>query len=88
VVATIFLSYRRTDSPQACRVHDWLAQRFGLDALFMDVQAIPVAVSFPEYIRQAIESSLAGHRPDRHKMAREDPRGRRSGAPRDRSGDR
>jgi TIR domain-containing protein/uncharacterized protein DUF4255 len=57
VVATIFLSYRRTDSPQACRVHDWLAQRFGLDALFMDVQAIPVAVSFPDYIRQAIENS-------------------------------
>ena len=56
-MATIFLSYRRTDTPQACRVYDWLGQRFGLDALFMDVQAIPVAVSFPDFIRQAIEKS-------------------------------
>jgi hypothetical protein len=56
-MATIFLSYRRTDSPQACRVYDWLGQRFGLDALFMDVQAIPVAVSFPDFIRKAIERS-------------------------------
>ena len=55
-MATIFLSYRRTDSPQACRVYDWLGQRFGLDAVFMDVAAIPFAVSFPDFIRQAIGS--------------------------------
>jgi hypothetical protein len=40
----IFLSYRRTDSPQACRVFDWLVRRFGKDAVFMDVAAIPLAV--------------------------------------------
>jgi hypothetical protein len=56
-MASIFLSYRRTDSPQACRVHDWLVQRFGHDAVFMDVAAIPFAVSFPDFIRQAIASS-------------------------------
>ena len=56
-VASIFLSYRRTDGPQACRVHDWLARRFGSDAVFMDVTTIPFAVNFPDFIRQAIESS-------------------------------
>jgi len=56
-VSAIFLSYRRTDGPQACRVHDWLALRFGRDAVFMDVSAIPFAVSFPEFIGTAISAS-------------------------------
>jgi TIR domain/Pvc16 N-terminal domain len=56
-MATIFLSYRRTDSPQACRVYDWLVQRFGKDAVFMDVAAIPFAVRFPDFIRNAIAGS-------------------------------
>ena len=56
-MAAIFLSYRRTDGPQACRVHDWLTLRFGQDAVFMDVSAIPFAVSFPEFIRGAIGAS-------------------------------
>src|SRR5215831_13785015 len=53
----VFLSYRRTDGPQACRVHDWLGQRFGIDAVFMDVSAIPFAVSFPEFIKDSIAAS-------------------------------
>jgi uncharacterized protein DUF4255/TIR domain-containing protein len=53
----IFLSYRRTDGPQACRVHDWLTLRFGQDAVFMDVSAIPFAVSFPDFIGTAIAAS-------------------------------
>jgi hypothetical protein len=56
-MATIFLSYRRTDSPQACRVCDWLVRRFGEDAVFMDVSAIPFAVDFPGFIKDAIDSS-------------------------------
>jgi hypothetical protein len=56
-MATIFLSYRRTDSPQACRVYNWLVRRFGNDSIFMDVTAIPFAVSFPDYIKQAIANS-------------------------------
>ena len=56
-MATIFLSYRRTDGPEACRVYDWLGQRFGYDCIFMDVAAIPFAVRFPEFIRQAIAKS-------------------------------
>jgi hypothetical protein len=56
-MATIFLSYRRTDSPEACRVYDWLGQRFGYDSIFMDVAAIPFAVRFPDFIKQAIAKS-------------------------------
>jgi hypothetical protein len=56
-MATIFLSYRRTDSPQACRVHDWLIRRFGRDAVFMDVAAIPVAVDYADCIADAIAAS-------------------------------
>ena len=56
-MAAIFLSYRRTDSPQACRVFDWLVRRFGKDAVFMDVAAIPLAVSFADTIREAITGS-------------------------------
>ena len=56
-MAMIFLSYRRTDGPQACRVCDWLVGRFGADAVFMDVTAIPFAVSFSDFIREAIEES-------------------------------
>jgi hypothetical protein len=56
-MATIFLSYRRTDGPQACRIYDWLSARFGGDAVFMDVTAIPIAVSFSEFIREAIVQS-------------------------------
>jgi TIR domain/Pvc16 N-terminal domain len=56
-MAAVFLSYRRTDSPQACRVYDWLAMRLGEDALFMDVRAIPLAVAFPDFIKEAIRAS-------------------------------
>lgn len=56
-MADVFLSYRRSDAPQACRVHDWLALRLGEDALFMDVRAIPLAVEYPDFIRTAIHQS-------------------------------
>jgi hypothetical protein len=56
-MAAIFLSYRRTDAPQACRVYNALVGRFGADAVFMDVETIPFAVSFPEFIREAIADS-------------------------------
>ena len=56
-MAAIFLSYRRTDSPQACRVYDWLTRRFGNDAVFMDVADIPFATKYTDYIKQSIASS-------------------------------
>ena len=56
-MATIFLSYRRTDGAQASRVHQWLTSRFGEDAVFMDVNDIPFAVDFPDFVREAIAGS-------------------------------
>lgn len=56
-MADVFLSYRRSDAPQACRVHDWLSLRLGDDAVFQDVRAIPLAVEYPEFIRTAIRQS-------------------------------
>ena len=56
-MALIFLSYRRTDAPQACRIHEWLARRLGEDALFMDVLGIPIGVDFSEHIRAQIAGS-------------------------------
>ena len=38
-------------------MYDWLARRFGYDAVFMDVSAIPFAVNFPDFIRGAIQGS-------------------------------
>src|SRR5690349_6266227 len=44
---TIFINYRREDSiGSAGRLHDWLAQTFGQQNIFMDVDSIPVGVDF------------------------------------------
>ncbi|HEX3084219.1 MAG TPA: toll/interleukin-1 receptor domain-containing protein, partial [Pyrinomonadaceae bacterium] len=56
-MAGIFLSYRRTNGAQACRVREWLVRRLGADAVFMDVENIPFAVSFPDYIKKEIANS-------------------------------
>jgi TIR domain len=47
----IFINYRRDDSPgTAGRLHDRLAQTFGRNNLFMDVDHIPAGVDFTEYL--------------------------------------
>lgn len=44
---TIFVNYRRDDSPgTAGRLRDRLADAFGPDSLFMDVDNIPAGVDF------------------------------------------
>jgi hypothetical protein len=50
-MAAIFISYRRSDSPQACRIYDWLAHRLGKDIIFLDVANIPSATHFNENIK-------------------------------------
>ena len=53
----IFINYRRDDSiGMAGRLHDRLAQTFGRDKLFMDVDHIPVGVDFVAHLN----SQLAG----------------------------
>jgi hypothetical protein len=51
----IFFNYRRDDSPgTAGRLHDRLAQTFGRNNLFMDVDHIPAGVDFTEYLHSQV----------------------------------
>jgi len=52
----IFISYRRDDTADTCgRIYDRLVMAFGKAAIFMDVDAIPVGVRFPQYIAETIQ---------------------------------
>ena len=51
----IFINYRRDDAIAiAGRLHDRLAQTFGRDNLFMDVDNIPVGINFDEYLKSQV----------------------------------
>jgi uncharacterized protein len=51
----IFINYRRDDSAgTAGRLHDRLAQMFGRNNLFMDVDHIPAGVDFLEYLQSQV----------------------------------
>ena len=51
----IFINYRRDDSAgTAGRLHDRLAQTFGRNNLFMDVDHIPAGVDFTEYLHNQV----------------------------------
>jgi WD40 repeat protein len=51
----IFINYRRDDSiGMAGRLHDRLAQTFGRDKLFIDVDHIPVGVDFAEHLNSQV----------------------------------
>jgi formylglycine-generating enzyme required for sulfatase activity len=55
MTAKVFISYRRDDSAgQAGRIHDRLAQEFGRDLLFMDVDAIPLGADFIKVLREEV----------------------------------
>jgi hypothetical protein len=55
MAAKVFLCYRRDDSAgYAGRVQDRLAQEFGRDLLFMDVDAIPLGVNFATVLRNEV----------------------------------
>ncbi|MDN5217356.1 toll/interleukin-1 receptor domain-containing protein [Fulvivirgaceae bacterium BMA12] len=51
----IFISYRREDSADVTgRIHDRLSQHFGPEAIFTDVDSIPLGVDFKEYIDRQV----------------------------------
>jgi hypothetical protein len=51
----IFINYRREDSIAiAGRLHDRLAEAFGRDNLFMDVDNIPIGINFEEYLKSQV----------------------------------
>ena len=52
MAAKIFINYRRDDAiGTAGRLHDRLAQTFGRNNLFMDVDHIPAGVDFVDYLQ-------------------------------------
>src|SRR5579862_6140147 len=52
----IFISYRRDDSAgYAGRLHDQLAQEFGLDQLVMDVDSFQLGVNFVKALREEVQ---------------------------------
>jgi hypothetical protein len=54
----IFLSYRRSDSQDAAgRIFDRLTARFSTNAVFKDVDSIPLAVRFPSVLEQTLRDS-------------------------------
>ena len=58
LTATVFISYRREDSRHvADRVYDRLARRFGRDAVFKDVDSIPLGRPFPDVLGQALSQA-------------------------------
>jgi formylglycine-generating enzyme required for sulfatase activity len=51
----IFISYRRSDSEDvAGRIYDRLVGHFGKDAIFKDVDAIPIGVDVRDYINDSL----------------------------------
>jgi TIR domain-containing protein len=52
---TIFISYRRQDSGDVTgRIYDRLVHHFGKEAIFKDVDSIPLGVDFREFLGDAV----------------------------------
>jgi len=57
-VPKIAISYRRADTEvMAGRIRDRLADRYGEDAIFMDIDNIPFGKDFRVHIREAVVQS-------------------------------
>lgn len=60
VVGKVFISYRRDDSAVMCgAIYDRLTQAFGVEAVFKDVDMIPVGVNFERFISTTLEQCVA-----------------------------
>jgi TIR domain len=55
---TIFISYRRDDTQVIVgRISDWLDRHYGQEAIFVDIDSVPLGLDFRERIRGAIQRS-------------------------------
>jgi hypothetical protein len=58
----IFISYRREDSsPYAGRLFDQLADRFGEEQIFMDIDTMKFGLDFVEQIQKRYRKDLGAH---------------------------
>src|SRR5215216_2837402 len=56
-VAVIFINYRRADSSAATgRLDDHLRDAFGDEAIYRDIDNIPIGLDFVEHIERAVAS--------------------------------
>lgn len=56
----VFVSYRRDDEPHATsRIVEALARQFGADAVFQDIDSIPLGANFRKHITETLEHSAA-----------------------------
>lgn len=54
-MSKVFLSYRRSDSAEMCdRIYNKLVEHFGKDAVFKDIDSIPLGADFQQYIEQSV----------------------------------
>ena len=57
-MTSIFVCYRRSDSQDAAgRVYDRLIAHFGRNAVFKDVDDLPLAMPFPKHVKEAVEQA-------------------------------
>lgn len=57
---TVFLCYRREDTQDAAgRLHDRLADAYGHDRVFMDVDSVPLGIDFVEHVSEQISRCSA-----------------------------
>lgn len=57
---SLFVCYRRDDAPDAAgRIYDSLADAFGRESVFMDIDNIPLGVNFVSYISQQLHKCAA-----------------------------
>lgn len=58
---SIFICYRRADSADLVgRVYDYLSHEFGRDAVYRDVDTIPLGVNFHAHIEACLKTCLVG----------------------------
>jgi hypothetical protein len=57
-MANIIISYRRSDSAAiAGRIRDRLAEQYGADAVFMDIDSIPIGIDFRQQIQEVVSKA-------------------------------
>jgi hypothetical protein len=53
----VAISYRRTDSTIASRIFQRLADRYGKEAVFIDVNDVPAGAAFPQYVDKVLSKT-------------------------------